>query len=153
MPHATPLFQQVFPNTRNGLVKLKRKSIPTKRKSVETKTDMPVKVKLHFVSQHSPPKAPDKKSHSTFKSDPQDAGVALKPNRQICRAFKASGIDISGDGYLRLKEVLVVYPVCRAAWCEGMVTGIYPPSVSLGKRAVGWTRESIRNLIANPPKF
>ena len=153
MPHATPLIQQVFPTTRNGLVKLKRNRIPAKHKSVESKTDMPDKAKLHFVPQQMPPKVSVKKPHSTFKSDPQDTGVALKPNRQIRRAFQASGIDISGDGYLRLNEVLSVYPVSRAGWYQGMAEGIYPQSVPLGKRAVGWTRESIRNLIANPPKF
>jgi predicted DNA-binding transcriptional regulator AlpA len=74
-------------------------------------------------------------------------------NRKSRRALRAAGIDVSGDGYLRLDVVLSVYPVSRAAWYEGMAAGIYPPSVSLGKRAVGWTRESIRQLIANPPKF
>lgn len=153
MPQATPLIQQVFPTTRNGLVKLKRNSIPTKRKSVETKSILPDKAKLPFVSQLIPPKVPNQKSYSTSKSDPQDTGVALTPNRQIRRAFQASGIDLSGDGYLRLKEVLSVYPVSRASWYAGLAMGLYPPSVHLGKRAVGWTRESIRNLIANPPKF
>lgn len=81
------------------------------------------------------------------------AAGGTKPNRQTRRFIQASGIDISGDGYLRLKEVLSVYPVSRAGWYQGMAEGIYPKSVPLGKRAVGWTRESIRNLIANPPKF
>ena len=76
-----------------------------------------------------------------------------KPNRQTRRALHGSGIDINGDGYLRLHDVLSVYPISRAAFYQGMSTGIYPQSVPLGKRAVGWTRESIRNLIANPPKF
>lgn len=153
MPHATPLIQQIVPTTRNGLVKLKRNKIPTKRKSVEKKSVLPDKANLHLVLQFTPPKAPNQKSQSTFKSDPRDTAVGLKPNRQIHRAFQASGIDICGDGYLRLKEVLSVYPVSRAAWYQGMADRIYPPSIPLGKRAVGWTRESIRQLIANPPKF
>jgi predicted DNA-binding transcriptional regulator AlpA len=41
------------------------------------------------------------------------------------------GVNHGGDGYLRLKEVLSVYPVSRAAWYEGMRTGIYPQSVPL----------------------
>jgi predicted DNA-binding transcriptional regulator AlpA len=77
-----------------------------------------------------------------------------KPSRQMRRAAPTTnGIDISGDGYLRLKEVLFVYPVSRAGWYEGMRDGIYPQSVQLGKRAVGWLRQSIRDLIANPPPF
>lgn len=71
----------------------------------------------------------------------------------VCAVAPNRGVDISGDGYLRLKEVLSVYPVSRAGWYQGISAGIYPSSVPLGKRAVGWTRESIRQLIANPPKF
>lgn len=77
----------------------------------------------------------------------------LIANRKLRRDLQSSGIDISGDGYLRLNEVLSVYPVSRAGWYEGMAAGLYPKSIPLGKRAVGWTRESIRQLIANPPKF
>ena len=74
-------------------------------------------------------------------------------NPKLRRALRSSGIDISGDGYLRLSEVLSVYPVSRACWYAGLAAGVYPKSVPLGKRAVGWTRESIRQLIATPPKF
>ena len=100
--------------------------------------------------------------HACLQSAVSSNGVAdqnenpkpqLIANRKLRRAVQSSGIDLSGDGYLRLDDVLSVYPVSRAVWYEGMVKGIYPPSVPLGKRAVGWTRESIRQLIANPPKF
>lgn len=76
-----------------------------------------------------------------------------KSHRYMNQTAPAYGIDLNGDGYLRLKEVLSVYPVSRAGWYAGLAAGLYPPSVPLGKRAVGWTRESIRQLIANPPKF
>ena len=69
------------------------------------------------------------------------------------RAAIRRSVDLSGDGYLRLDEVLAVYPVSRAAWYDGIAAGYYPPSTQLGKRTVGWSRESIRRLIANPPKF
>ena len=94
---------------------------------------------------------------AVFTKSVADQNETLKPqliaNRKLRRTLQSSGIDISGDGYLRLREVLSVYPVSRAAWYAGLAAGFYPPSVSLGKRAVGWTRESIRQLIANPPKF
>ena len=79
--------------------------------------------------------------------------LSVKLNRQARRAAMFQGVDISGDGYLRLKEVLSVYPVSRATWYQGIERGIYPKQINLGKRSVAWTRESIRNLIANPPKF
>lgn len=153
MPSATPLIKQASPTTRNGLVKLKRNRIPTKRKSVETKTNKPIKAKLQLVAQQRPPTVPDQKDHSTSKSDRQDTGVALKPDRQARHAAMSQGVDISGDGYLRLNEVLSVYPVSRAAWYQGVERGFYPKQINLGKRSVAWTRESIRQLIANPPKF
>jgi predicted DNA-binding transcriptional regulator AlpA len=58
-----------------------------------------------------------------------------------------------GDGYLRLAQVLQIYPVSRAAWYAGIKDGIYPPPTQLGKRSVGWSRQSIRELVTNPPKF
>ena len=64
-----------------------------------------------------------------------------------------SNVSLDGDGYIRLNDVLTVYPVSRAAWYEGIQKGIYPEAVKLGRRSVGWSRAAIRELIANPPKF
>lgn len=92
-------------------------------------------------------------SASTSEAELKDAELLVKANRGIRRAAARTGVDLSGEGYLRLRQVLELYPVSRAAWYEGMSRGIYPASVSLSKRTVGWSRESIRNLIANPPAF
>lgn len=62
-------------------------------------------------------------------------------------------VSLDGDGYLRLNDVLTVYPVSRAAWYDGVQKGIYPAAVKLGRRSVGWSRAAIRELIANPPTF
>lgn len=62
-------------------------------------------------------------------------------------------VTLDGDGYLRLDDVLTVYPVSRAAWYDGVQKGIYPASIKLGRRSVGWSRAAIRELLANPPKF
>ena len=70
-----------------------------------------------------------------------------KPVRQ------APSVSLEGDGYLRLEDVLTVYPVSRSAWYEGIKQGIYPASVPLGRRSVGWPRAAIRALIESPPKF
>lgn len=64
-----------------------------------------------------------------------------------------SNVSLDGDGYIRLNDVLTVYPVSRSAWYEGIQKGIYPEAVKLGRRSVGWSRAAIRELIANPPKF
>lgn len=62
-------------------------------------------------------------------------------------------VSLEGDGYLRLEDVLNVYPVSRSAWYEGIKQGIYPAPVPLGRRSVGWSRAAIRALIDSPPKF
>ena len=70
-----------------------------------------------------------------------------KPIRQ------APSVSLEGDGYLRLEDVLTVYPVSRSAWYEGIKQGIYPAPVPLGRRSVGWSRAAIRALVESPPKF
>jgi predicted DNA-binding transcriptional regulator AlpA len=70
-----------------------------------------------------------------------------KPARQ------PSSVSLEGDGYLRLEDVLTVYPVSRSAWYEGIKQGVYPASVPLGRRSVGWPRAAIRALVQSPPKF
>ena len=64
-----------------------------------------------------------------------------------------SSVSLEGDGYLRLEDVLTVYPVSRSAWYAGIQQGIYPPPIPLGRRSVGWSRAAIRALVETPPKF
>jgi predicted DNA-binding transcriptional regulator AlpA len=78
---------------------------------------------------------------------------AVAPRRAKSRHSIPAGIDLTGDGYLTLREVLAVYPISRAGWYAGIKEHVYPASTPLGKRRVGWSRASIRDLIANPPKF
>lgn len=50
-------------------------------------------------------------------------------------------------GFLRLPEVLRLYPVSRSTWWAGVRTGRYPRPVKLGKRATAWRVEDIRDMI------
>lgn len=50
-------------------------------------------------------------------------------------------------GFLRLPEVLRLYPVSRSTWWAGVRTGRYPQPVKLGKRATAWRVEDIRDMI------
>jgi prophage regulatory protein len=50
-------------------------------------------------------------------------------------------------GFLRLPQILAVYPVSRSTWWAGVKSGRYPPSVKLGPRTTAWTAESISKLI------
>jgi len=59
--------------------------------------------------------------------------------------------DLDRPGYFRLQDVLEIYPVSRASWYAGIANGIYPKSVALGPRSVGWRTSDIKALIENPP--
>ena len=64
----------------------------------------------------------------------------------------AAAPSLPATGFLRLPQVLAIYPVGKTTWYEGVKSGRYPPSVAIGKRAKGWRVEDIRELIANGPK-
>ena len=50
-------------------------------------------------------------------------------------------------GFMRLPQVLAVFPVSRSAWWAGVKSGKYPPAVKLGQRTTAWSSASIRALI------
>jgi len=51
-------------------------------------------------------------------------------------------------GFVRLKEVLMVIPVGKTCWWEGVKSGRYPKPKRLSERCIGWRAEDIRALIA-----
>ena len=75
----------------------------------------------------------------------------IAPHKKPVR--HAPSVSLEGDGYLRLEDVLTVYPVSRSAWYEGIKQCIYPLPIPLGRRSVGWSRAAIRALVESPPKF
>jgi predicted DNA-binding transcriptional regulator AlpA len=50
-------------------------------------------------------------------------------------------------GFVRLPDILRVFPVSRSTWWEGVRVGRYPPSVKLGPRITAWRVEDVRALI------
>lgn len=66
-------------------------------------------------------------------------------------SIRSRQIDLDRPGYIRIEAVLSVYPVSRAAWYQGIKDGIYPKSVQLSRRSVGWPTSAIKALIENPP--
>lgn len=48
---------------------------------------------------------------------------------------------------LRLPQVLAVYPVGRSTWYEGIRDGVYPRPIRISRRSVGWSAETIQDLI------
>ena len=50
-------------------------------------------------------------------------------------------------GFLRLPQVLSLYPVSKSTWWKGVAEGRYPKPVKLGERATAWRAEDILTLI------
>jgi prophage regulatory protein len=50
-------------------------------------------------------------------------------------------------GFVRLPQVLGVYPVCKSTWWQGIKDGRYPKPVKLAARVSAWRVEDIRALI------
>lgn len=50
-------------------------------------------------------------------------------------------------GFVRLPDILRVFPVSSSTWWAGVKSGRYPPSVKLGARITAWRAEDIRDLI------
>ncbi|PSJ15893.1 helix-turn-helix transcriptional regulator [Nitrosomonas supralitoralis] len=54
---------------------------------------------------------------------------------------------IPTTGYVRLPQILAVFPVSRSSWYAGVKSGIYPPSYKLGKRTTAWKASDIKQLL------
>jgi|TARA_R100000005_G_scaffold96726_1_gene86830 predicted DNA-binding transcriptional regulator AlpA len=52
-------------------------------------------------------------------------------------------------GFIRLPDVLKVYPVSKSHWWAGVKEGRYPKPVKLGPKITAWRVEDIRDLIAS----
>ncbi|MCD8498104.1 MAG: AlpA family phage regulatory protein [Alphaproteobacteria bacterium] len=50
-------------------------------------------------------------------------------------------------GFVRLPEVLRVFPVSKSTWWAGVKEGRYPKPVKLGPKMTAWRVEDIRALI------
>ena len=50
-------------------------------------------------------------------------------------------------GFVRLPEVLMVIPVKKCCWWEGVKSGRYPKPVKLSPCCTAWRAEDIRRLI------
>jgi predicted DNA-binding transcriptional regulator AlpA len=50
-------------------------------------------------------------------------------------------------GFIRLSQVLQVFPVSISGWYAGVSEGLYPRPVKLGKRIAAWKVQDIRALI------
>lgn len=59
----------------------------------------------------------------------------------------SSANSLPETGFLRLPQVLAVFPVSKSTWWAGVRSGRYPPPVKLSKRTTAWKAEDVRALI------
>ena len=50
-------------------------------------------------------------------------------------------------GYVRLPQILEIFPISKSAWWEGCRNGVFPKPVKLGPRTSAWRVEDIRALM------
>jgi predicted DNA-binding transcriptional regulator AlpA len=53
-------------------------------------------------------------------------------------------------GFVRIRQVLAVYPIGRSTWWAGVKSGRFPRPVKLGPRTTAWRVEEIRGLLTQP---
>lgn len=51
------------------------------------------------------------------------------------------------EGYMRLPEILRVFPVSRSTWLAGVADKRFPQPVKLSARITAWRVEDIRKLL------
>lgn len=56
---------------------------------------------------------------------------------------------LNSGGYMRLPQVLQIYPVSKSTWWQGVKDGIYPQPVKLSRRTTAWRTQDIHLLIQN----
>jgi predicted DNA-binding transcriptional regulator AlpA len=54
---------------------------------------------------------------------------------------------IPETGFLRLRQILAVIPICKSSWWNGVKQGRYPKPIKLSSRCSAWKAEDIHNLI------
>ncbi len=58
-------------------------------------------------------------------------------------------IPLPAEGFVRLRQILLVLPIGKTVWWEGVKSGRFPAPVKLGPRTTVWRVEDIRALIAS----
>ena len=56
-------------------------------------------------------------------------------------------VTLPAIGFIRLRQVLAVYPVGKTTWWNGVRSGVFPPAYKIGPNATAWRVEDIRTLI------
>ncbi len=63
-------------------------------------------------------------------------------------AAKQASTQLPETGFVRLPQILAVYPVSRATWWNMVKDGRAPKPIKLSERCTAWRAADIRNLIS-----
>lgn len=55
-------------------------------------------------------------------------------------------------GYMRLAEILTLFPVSKSTWWEGVRIHRYPQPIKIGPRMTAWRKSDITKLLEDPEK-
>jgi prophage regulatory protein len=59
----------------------------------------------------------------------------------------ANAAQLPETGFIRLKEVLRLIPICKSTWWEGVKSGRFPTPVKISPHITAWRVEDIRLFI------
>lgn len=61
--------------------------------------------------------------------------------------MKNEAFNLPNTGYVRLPDILKIFPIGRSTWWAKVKKGEYPKPVKLGPRTTAWRVEDIRQLL------
>ena len=61
-------------------------------------------------------------------------------------------VNLPETGFVRLPDILAVYPVGKSTWWAGCRSGKYPSPIKLSEKITAWRVEDIRALIERVAK-
>lgn len=64
--------------------------------------------------------------------------------------MKDKELELKTAGFLRISQVLELFPVSKATWWAGVKSGRFPKSYKLGPKVTAWRIEDIRALLQAP---
>ena len=56
---------------------------------------------------------------------------------------------IPPTGYMRIRQILSIFPVSSSTWWDGCKEGRFPKPIKLGPRTTVWRAEDIRAFMEN----
>jgi prophage regulatory protein len=57
-------------------------------------------------------------------------------------------LSIPDVGFMRLRDILKIFPVGKSTWFANVRSGVYPKPVKLGPNTSAWRVDDIRKLVA-----